>query len=209
MANPKHTVSTRIFDLFSVPLAVIQTQNSAEFNNRVMQWIETERRRDPGVQRSNAGGWHSKPDLPLRGVAELDELFDEVISHIRTLHGKLMGPHSGENENVRFGLQAWAMVMGHGDYINLHDHAAAHWSAVYYVDAGDTGKPTSGSISWLNPTGAHRHIPSVPATPTTFDISPESGMLVIFPGWLQHLVKPYEGTRPRVSIAANIEVQSI
>ena len=29
-------------------------------------------------------------------------------------------------------------------------------------------------------------------------------MLVVFPGWLQHYVHPYRGTRPRIAIACNV-----
>ncbi|EEA04372.1 hypothetical protein BH160DRAFT_0274 [Burkholderia sp. H160] len=39
---------------------------------------------------------------------------------------------------------------------------------------------------------------------STFMIRPRSGMLVVFPGWLQHYVHPYRGTRPRIIIASNV-----
>jgi hypothetical protein len=39
---------------------------------------------------------------------------------------------------------------------------------------------------------------------TTFTIRPRPGMLVVFPGWLQHYVHPYRGTRPRIAIACNV-----
>ena len=38
----------------------------------------------------------------------------------------------------------------------------------------------------------------------TFTIRPRTGMLVVFPGWLQHYVHPYRGTRPRIAIACNV-----
>jgi hypothetical protein len=28
--------------------------------------------------------------------------------------------------------------------------------------------------------------------------------MVVFPGWLQHFVEPYRGTKPRVSISCNV-----
>jgi hypothetical protein len=34
-------------------------------------------------------------------------------------------------------------------------------------------------------------------------------MLVVFPGWLQHYVHPYRGTRPRVAIACNLTMSPI
>jgi len=43
--------------------------------------------------------------------------------------------------------------------------------------------------------------------PSTFTIRPRTGMLVIFPGWLQHYVHPYRGGRPRVSLSFNVRLE--
>ena len=39
---------------------------------------------------------------------------------------------------------------------------------------------------------------------STFTIRPRTGMLVVFPGYLQHYVHAYRGTRPRIAIACNL-----
>src|SRR6266404_3193205 len=61
-------------ELFAVPFAIVSDAAPAPLNGELMEWILAERGRDPGIQRSNAGGWHSKPDLPFRGVGALDQL---------------------------------------------------------------------------------------------------------------------------------------
>ena len=35
---------------------------------------------------------------------------------------------------------------------------------------------------------------------------PRAGMMVLFPSWLQHAVRPYRGTQTRISIAFNMSV---
>ena len=44
----------------------------------------------------------------------------------------------------------------------------------------------------------------VPLYPGQFGVTPRTGMLLVFPGWLSHFVHPYTGSRPRVSLSANV-----
>ena len=86
-----------------------------------------------------------------------------------------------------------------------HDHGEAHWSTSYYVDAGDADlehTPESGALAVLDPRRGGRPIPGLESG-ATFTIRPRTGVLVVFPGWLQHYVHPYRGTRPASLIACN------
>ncbi len=104
-------------------------------------------------------------------------------------------------------MQSWALVMGDGGYSELHDHAHAHWSTCWYVDAGDVDEnrhPKAGCITFVDPRRACIPIPGLAIRPTSFTLRPRSGMLLVFPGYLQHHVHPYRGSRPRISIATNL-----
>ena len=195
-----------VLQLFAVPIAVIEDAIDASTNAAVAKWILEEQGRDAGIECSIVGGWHSRPDLPNRGVAALDTLFGAVVEQVRGFQSKLS---RGPPQQMRFMLQAWATVLRRGHYVQLHDHADSHWSIVHYVDAGDSDAAASGRISWLNPMGAHREVPGIELAPTTFTFTPRSGLLVVFPGWLRHSVEPYQGERPRIAVAANIEVQRV
>jgi len=37
-------------------------------------------------------------------------------------------------------------------------------------------------------------------------IPPKAGRILMFPSWLSHAVRPYTGTRQRISIAFNLSV---
>ena len=194
----------QLLQLFTVPLVLVEDVLDEAANAELAEWALLERDLDEGVQRSIVGGWHSRADLPGRGVPPLDAFFATLVEHVRNVHARLS---SGADYEARFMLQAWATVMERGHYVQVHDHADAHWSAVYYVDAGDSGDAASGRISWINPVGSHRSLPGMDLIPTTFSCTPRTGLLAIFPGWLRHAVEPYQGDRPRIVIAANIEVQ--
>jgi uncharacterized protein (TIGR02466 family) len=204
MSDANHPLT--LLQLFAVPLAFVDDPVDAATNAAVAEWVLEERERDAGVQRSVVGGWHSRPDLPVRGVASLDALFAALVEQVRRVHSQLA---QGQDMPVRFMLQAWATVLEQGHYAQLHDHADSHWSAIYYVDAGDSDAPSSGRVSWVNPIGSHRELPGLELAPTTFTCTPRTGLLAVFPGWLRHAVEPYQGLRPRIVVAANIEVQRV
>jgi uncharacterized protein (TIGR02466 family) len=193
-----------LLQLFAVPLAIVDDLVDDGCRTKVADWVMSERALGEGVRRSVVGGWHSRADLPARGVSALDRLFESVVAQVRDVHSRL---GSGPPVPVRYLLQAWATVLEQGHYAQVHDHADAHWSAVYYVDAGDCDDESSGRISWINPVGGHRALPGAQVVPTAFSWLPRTGQLLIFPGWLRHAVEPYRGTRPRIAVAANIEVR--
>jgi len=37
-------------------------------------------------------------------------------------------------------------------------------------------------------------------------LSPRAGMMVLFPSWLMHAVRPYHGTQTRISMAFNFSL---
>lgn len=196
--------------LFAVPVALVADLLPAAQRAEIRAWVLEERRRDAGLQRSNVGGWHSRADLPTRGVPALDALFEALVAQVRDQHAQVAAEQGTPELAARFVLQAWATVMEAGHFVQVHDHADAHWSMVVYVDAGDDGEETAdvgARIAWLNPVGPHRSMPGVNLAPTAFELQPRSGMAVIFPGWLRHWVQPYRGTRPRICIAGNVEVR--
>lgn len=202
--SPAPARTTQLLQLFSVPLMLAEGIVDEAVNTELAEWILLERELGDGVKRSIVGGWHSKPDLPARGVQPLDDFFRILVDAVQGVHAQV---GDGAGYEARFMLQAWATVLERGHYVQVHDHADAHWSAVYYVDAGDCDDPASGRISWINPVGSHRSLPGSTLIPTTFACTPHTGLLAVFPGWLRHTVEPYQGDRPRIVIAANIEVQ--
>lgn len=162
-----------------------------------------------GVQASNAGGCrHSVPDLALREpelCARIVEPVRRVFDHLAASRG-----HRTVGLPLDTSIQAWVMVCPTGGYVVPHDHAdTSHFSVAWYLDAGDADRaasPDSGRLVFQDPRRVPPTIAGLEIHPTTFTILPETGMMVVFPGWLTHWVHPYRGERPRVCLSANVRL---
>jgi uncharacterized protein (TIGR02466 family) len=204
------------FALFATPLFVFELPELEIYNRELRAALLAEQKATPGVQRSNVGGWHSVPDLSQRPDPAWRALMQRTVGCVDALVAELA--HQGEPATppppqplprFRYGVHGWAMILGHGDYVVLHEHGEAHWSTVYYVDAGDeeeatAGDDPSGVLAFVDPRRGGRNVPGLELFPTTFTVRPRTGTLVVFPGWLQHYVHPYRGQRPRISVSCNL-----
>ena len=178
-----------------------------EVNRDVAARLVAESISVPSISRSNVGGWHSQTDLALRPDASFRSLIQYIVARVReTTDG--LAKESGQGlPAMRMGVHAWAMVMRNGDYTIPHDHANAHWSTVYYPDAGDADEaahPDSGLLALVDPRQGGLPIPGLDLLGKTFTARPSTGRLLVFPGWLLHYVNAYRGTRPRVAVSCNV-----
>ena len=159
----------------------------------------------PGVRVSNTGGWQSTPDLfdwqepeVSKFAAELDRAIQQLVSFGQPAPASLRIHRAG-----------WANMTRAGDYNSLHHHPQQHLAAVYYIKAsplGSQGAP-DGLLELRDPRPAAGYC----GQPTLFSahpvrIAPEPGMLVMFPGWIDHMVHPHHGPEERISLAINIKL---
>lgn len=196
--------------LFTSPLFLSRPRDTGDLRAELTRILLDEAETAAGVQRSNVGGWHSEPDLftrPGPAFAALQRLlfseFREALQLQAQARGRTVHPE------LRIGGQAWAMVMESGHYSVPHHHGDAHWACVFYVDAGELPadpKTPTGMLTFLDPRGPLKGEDPLELFETRQDLRPKDGLLVFFPGWLQHHVHPYAGDRPRVSISANLVV---
>ena len=194
------------FSLFHSPLSVYDIPNVEDMNRDLRERLCEEARTSAGMHRANVGGWHSLADLALRADPCYRAVMKIIVDHVGATQSKVAAAMGVSSLPYRVAVEAWAMVMHNGDYTIAHDHGDAHWSTTYYVDAGDADlerTPDSGALAILDPRRGGRPIPGIDPG-STFTIRPRTGMLVVFPGYLQHYVHPYRGTRPRVAIACNL-----
>jgi len=105
-----------------------------------------------------------------------------------------------------------------GDSNNTHCHPGCLWSGVYYVDDGiETNSDAAGGHlifedprfpmnSMYQPDLVMRDPEGVPQR-NQHSVTPKSGMLIMFPSWLRHSVRPYKGDKDRISVAFNLMVK--
>ncbi len=195
------------FSLFSTPVAVFDVERMEETNRELVARLGEEESSQPSWQRANVGGWHSVPDLSQRSQPCFRHLMQVVVDHVTMTVQALARDVGRPLPPYRWGVQSWAMVMRDGHYVTPHDHGDVHWSVAYYVDAGDAAPEPSGQLAFLDPRRSGRTLPGVELFPSVFTIQPRTSALVVFPGWLQHFVHVYRGSRPRICISCNLTAE--
>ena len=199
--------------LFATPVAALEVPDAEARNPELIEIILKRRSEKPSVQASNAG-WlaFGSRNCPAGGrhVVHILDLAKEVANRLTAdRNGKLVQP--------AWSVMAWANVNGPGDANICHYHPGSFWSGAYYVDDGGCASDHSlgGEFEMLDPRGAGPGMfaptlkfagedgQSVGAAET---IRPRPGLLLLFPSWLFHQVRPYRGDGLRISIAFNLSV---
>ncbi|MCB2066743.1 MAG: 2OG-Fe(II) oxygenase family protein [Erythrobacter sp.] len=199
--------------LFSTPFVIDRLQ-SAEGLAMLRAAIDAERQRDPaGLAISNVGGWHSNTKMLDWGGEAARALVYKAMVMADAQTVDVRSP-----QESRFGWvpELWANVSHRGHANQYHFHPGSFWSAVAYVDDGYDGDPDpalGGELQLLDP-----RMPMIRMTApdlrlcdgdgkamqSEISIRPQTGMIVLFPSWLQHAVRPFHGSGTRISIAINL-----
>ena len=186
--------------LFSFPLFATMIGGHEEHRQGLLDEIAAQRRADPGLVRSNRGGWHSGEAFLASRNVHIGWVLDSVTTFAR----RALAPYYGgfKDKEVRLG-HYWANVLGPGDYNAPHHHHPQHWSGVYYVAVPPSGGEgdQGGTIEFLNPSPAQSHWGS-----GSFATAPRDGTTLLFPSSLVHLVHPHKAEGDRVSIAYNLNI---
>ncbi len=190
------------------PTCVMRRQitGAATFNPALAAHCRALRAEMPGVQKSNYGGWQSSPTLFHDPSPAVRPVHDAVLAALTDLSATVFASPP-QTIDVKSELVAWVNINEAGDYNARHVHLPSTWSGVYYVEVGETpagARPHSGHLELYDPRGdgidgsggALNHQARI-------TITPEPGLLVVFPGYLPHFVHPYAGETERISIAFN------
>lgn len=140
-------------------------------------------------------------------IAKVKSILEQKVNE----YAKAVG-FEKELESTR----GWLRVYKHGSYTSAHHHAYNSFiSAVIYLKANGNGRfvmhDPRGSISWLDieprnharpngefPTEGHTYPGS-----NTNKVEPQTGMIMIFPAWLNHSVEPNMSQQERIVLASN------
>lgn len=196
----------RVEHMFSTPLFSYVLSDAAGLNDDLRVLILDRERRLPSAAKSNQGGWQSSADF-FRWESHAVTTLEYYISHALNI-ATLRIPVPAELA-IEFELYGWAAVNRRGHYNTVHIHPQATWSGVYYVDAGDDTADAAAALEFSHPVtaAAMTFFPGV--LPPARIVQPQTGMIILFPGYLQHSVRMYHGERPRICIAFNAHLRSM
>jgi hypothetical protein len=187
----------------NITLPLTRFVNSYQFNNSAFDsaLIETIRA-DGGVQSytSNVQAYMTEWTLKLDHDAEpFDKFFSFLNSAIGTsLDLQIDGRSDFDVEQREYRYQIiniWGAIYKPGDHTRIHKHLGSPvgmggMSFVYYAQADDSNT-------------APLEFPTI-----DYSITPVTGQLILFPGWLTHCVPEYQPVdgRERIVLAGNIAV---
>jgi len=105
----------------------------------------------------------------------------------------------------------WVNISRNGEYTMAHTHPDSTASIVYCLDPGgpDPNDPAAGQLHFVDPRyeACCRTHPGYMTTPFAPKMPP--GAMIIFPSSLVHAVNPYRGTRPRITLAWDINTTAV
>jgi uncharacterized protein (TIGR02466 family) len=189
---------------FPTPIGRLRVPDADAMNQDLRAVILAEEAKYVSLGRSNTGGWHSQTDLLDRPEPAVGALSTWITWAVRRMVEATA--RSGSFEGV-LSSTAWTTICRAGAYHAPHSHPDSAWSGVYYVDAGalSPDRPLSGVLEFLDPRAGVEAV-TVPGDPygEPVRVSPEAGLLVIFPSWLYHWVHPYAGHTPRIAVSFNV-----
>jgi uncharacterized protein (TIGR02466 family) len=98
--------------------------------------------------------------------------------------------------------ELWINIAQTGDYQEEHNHHKALFSGVLYINTNES----SGDFNFINPLSAEG-ILMEDSNKFGFihPIKPQNGIILLFPGWLNHRALPNNSDEDRISISFNIE----
>jgi uncharacterized protein (TIGR02466 family) len=202
-----------LLHLFPTPLVIATLPDAELLNPELKRIILAREAVSESVQRSNHGGWQSTWDLHEWGGPPMQK----VLGFARGIVDEVTVDRQGKRHPLAWRVNSWANINRHGHGNQFHTHPGAFWSVSYYVDDGGIGGDASlgGEFEIQDPRGV---APVMYAPYLTFPgpegvalgeaqrLTPRAGMVAVFPSWLSHGVRPYRGTRERVSIAINFSL---
>jgi uncharacterized protein (TIGR02466 family) len=146
--------------------------------------------------RSNRCGWNSADDA----VLDRPE-FAELDAAVKTLCRQVLGEMG--LADLAFHLQSWINIHDRGGFNFLHMHEQSVLSGTFYLQVLEG----SGGLVFRDP---RPHVlgsslkGSGPNAHSDVTLRPQSGLIVLFPAWLEHFVEPHAGDTPRISIPFNV-----
>jgi uncharacterized protein (TIGR02466 family) len=203
---------------FAIPFGFAQLENCAQLNAELRAHflkLEAEGAKHanprPYTQR-NSPVFESNFQLFRSKESCIQQLKNFCWSNLLGVISELTKYDEPTMRRLQIFNDCWFHVTRRGGFFGLHNHPMASWSGVYCVDPGkhDADKPDSGMLTFVNPATSSAMFQDAatagvrgPFGTGIRYIKFEPGQLVLFPSYVLHDVKPFEGEGERITVAFN------
>lgn len=151
---------------------------------------------------NNEFGWKSGKDLFAAKSPIINEMREFALNSA-TRYSSSFFDHEMTVDDF-FIMRGWLNVYQPFFTQQFHNHRQADLAAVYYVDVEDN----TGGLRFMDPRGGlgWMHIDQSKQF-NIFEIIPEKGDLIVFPGWILHSIGENRSDNSRISIAMDIHMK--
>lgn len=213
--NSPLRVEAQHVGFFETPIAYCRLKDGESLIQDLEKSIRENQKQTGGLMRSNFGGWHSDTDMLSWGGEAAGKLAETAINVAK----RMTHFQEASQDSYDWQLRMWANVTPAGGLNHMHAHPGNLWAAVLYLDMGDEAgsEDDVGGAFYIEdprfPMSAMHNTAvrmiGADGKPQQYEVefTLERGNLVLFPAWLRHGVRPYTGTRERISIAMNIDAR--
>lgn len=99
--------------------------------------------------------------------------------------------------------QSWVTKTYYKEYAHIHNHGFSDISGAYYFDTSGN----DGNLFFPYPYNITTTTIYLQHLLSDFDIKPENGKLILFPGWLKHGVRTNTTDHARISLSFNLKLK--
>lgn len=183
---------------FTTPIFALKFQHGDELAKTIVPIFKDIESKDANKYPYENGYTSYNPTSSILFQEELNDLQKFIDVTVNQIHNRLEF-----YTPIRL-INSWFNIGRTNSMHERHNHIPAIWSGVYYVHADNN----SGNISFFNEhlktnwpyeeTSLHN-----PLTRSIFTVQPETGLLLVFPSYLEHQVHLNQTNNERISISFN------
>lgn len=203
MATPKPQIRSTFATPVCVHFLPVATEANAELRPVVLDKMQANGTTSPRGQ-----GWRSAADFETWGGLHAETLFRVL----RELADSLTATRGGGRVNLEWKIAACACVRQKGDYLDIAARPGAFWAGVYFIDDGyakSDDEALGGECELVDPRGA---LPAMIAPQLAFRIPggltagmseiirPQTGMILLYPGWMARGERRHDGAGQRMTV---------
>lgn len=192
---------------FSTPICGSKLTGFDEHQRGLTEYILRLRETTQGIQSSNYKGWHSERNLHLAKNADMQWLSRKISLNAIKAIQKLSGDEQGVDIRLR---EVWANINESGSWNVPHIHPV-RWAGVVYVQGESSPRKgadaqqlriNDGDTVFFNPVAEAAYF----GQPHNANYHAEPGYVLMFPGYLLHMVIPHDTDQERITVAFNIDM---
>ena len=182
-------------EIFPLKVYNFLFKDKDRFNSELIKAINKYKKNEDSIEKSNKGGYHSLLDIHLKSIDVFNELNNRILDVVNGIIIESDYKHLDKIEELS---SMWFIVNKENDYNTNHMHPGSWFSGAYYVKVPDN---ESKYLVFEDPIQIRNYNQD---TPNSYMKKVIEGMLLIFPGWVNHAVPKNDTNEERIVISFNI-----